>query len=391
MKKILLISIALFLSLLVLPIVYAQTSYTSFSISSYTIPSTLEPGEQGNLVITINNVGTLHASNVKLRLLSNPYVELENYAFDLQTIGEGKSFQVVVPIKILSSVKTRTLVISYELEYSEGGSTASKTIYGTIGLTIERRPSLEILNISYDREIIPGSETKLSFIVKNVGKGEARDVTLNLTFTNLPFVPLGGTRIFLGDIEPMDSKKVEIGLIVNDNAEIKAYSLPLQFSYYTESGEEKTEKETIGIKVSGEPEFVVSIDKADLYSDSIGKLAISIANRGVGTAKYLTVKLESDLKITPAEYYIGNLESDDYETADFDVNLFGVKPGTYQIKIKLFYNNPYNEEMNTTKTLSVAVKEKINISTIYLLAIVIALLFFVLIWKRRILRKYFRK
>ena len=382
--------------LLLLPVASAQTTqtiyyYTSLSVSSYTVPSSLEPGEEGNLVITVSNVGTLYAKNVKLRLSTNPFVELGGYEYDLQTISAGKSSQVVIPVKVSSTTRTGTLVISYEIEYNEGDSSGSRTIEGAVGLSIERRPSLEIVNIEFDKEdIIPGSEVTVSLTVKNVGKGEARDITMSLDVTNLPFVPISTTEIFVGDMDSRDTKNVEIRLIVNEEAEIKAYSLPLRFSYYTETGDAKTEEETIGIRISGEPEFVVTLDETkNLYTNSIGEVSFSIANRGIGTAKYLTIKVDSELKFTPTEYYVGNIEPDDYETADFNVNLLGITPGTYSVTLHLLYKDPYNRETSMNKTFEITVGKQVTTNRNYWLILAIAMI--ILVWKRKSIKKFLKK
>ena len=383
------------LTLLLIPSpTLAQTTqtiyYTSLSVTSETLPSVLEPGDSGNLIVTITNTGTLHARNVKLRIIPNQYVTFGKYEFSLQTIDAGDSKQVAIPIKISDNTPYGTLAVFYTISYSEGESSGTKKITGAVSLSIRRRPSLEIIEIEFDRErVIPGSEVTLTLHVKNVGKGRAKDVSLNVDVSNLPFVAIGTTSFFIGDLDQGESKRVSVKLIVNEDAEIKAYSLPVSFTYYDEDGNKKEEKEELGLKVYGAPEFVITVDEVkNLFSGEVGQITFSIANRGIATAKYLTLKIESEVPIMPNEYYIGNIEPDDYETADFNLDLTAIPPGKYEILLSLSYKNPYNEDFNETKMFQITVeKQKVKINY-WVLILVLAILLF---WKRKGIRKILKK
>lgn len=369
------------LFLLLIPtLVFAD--YTSLIVTFETIPAKLEPGDSGSLIVTITNSGTLHASNVKLRVMPNPYIIFERYEFSLQTIDAGDSKQVAIPIKVSEETPYGTLTVFYTVSYSEGESSGTKTMSGAASLSVRRRPSLEITGVEFDKdEIEPGAEVTLFLHVKNVGKGEARDVSIDLDTEGLPLVPIGTTSFFIGDLSPGREVMVELRMIVNEDAEIKAYPVPLKFTYYNEDGNVNKEEKMFGIKISGKPEFVVTIDDTEnLFTGSVGRVTLSVANRGVATGKYVTVKVESEIPVMPAEVYIGNVEEDDYETVDFDLDLTDVLPGEYELVLYFFYKDPYNKEFNETRIFRINVGEKSK-SKGYLIILVFAVI--IVLWKRR--------
>lgn len=110
-----------------------------------------------------------------------------------------------------------------------------------------------------------------------------------------------------------------------------------------------------GDKITAEKEFEITVKErekdADLeallvkldpeaYPGSDSRLTMDIVNRNPGTAYFTLVKAESPAAIIEKnEVYVGNLESDDFDSVDFDLRIKDVQPGEYPVNVTMTYKN----------------------------------------------------
>jgi len=78
---------------------------------------------------------------------------------------------------------------------------------------------------------------------------------------------------------------------------------------------------TIGIKVTADTILSFSLDAENAIEGNEGKLTLKIVNKGFADARFVTVELlpVSYTLLSEREIYIGTVDSDDFETATFDV------------------------------------------------------------------------
>ncbi|MDD5416765.1 MAG: hypothetical protein PHU12_02190, partial [Candidatus Aenigmarchaeota archaeon] len=89
--------------------------------------------------------------------------------------------------------------------------------------------------------------------------------------------------------------------------------------------------------------FVTNIEEA-----IGGNTVISIANRGTAPAEYLSVKARAGN--LEKEYYIGSLDSGDYETINFPKS--GI--GKYDLNLTLQYRDKFNNDYIEEKMIVVS-------------------------------------
>jgi hypothetical protein len=97
--------------------------------------------------------------------------------------------------------------------------------------------------------------------------------------------------------------------------------VPYTLTYSDSSGADFIKEGIVGFLVESEPEVTINIDKTDIYqAGAKGKVEIKIVNKGFSDIKFLDIKLleggNYQLLSNP-EVYIGKLDSDDYETAEY--------------------------------------------------------------------------
>ena len=327
----------------------SASAYTSLSFSSSTIPATVDPGSQANLLLTITNAGTDFSSSTTLQVHSSTYVSAGVSNFNLGTINAGGSTQVTVPITVSSNAPEGTIALPFTVSYNVGNSAGAVTTDNSATVIITKRTLLEITNVSYDKSVIQRGDTiKMTLTVQNVGKGIVKDLTMALSgLSTLPIAPADNdVEKYAGNLNPGDSTSVSFNLVVNSNADTIAYSIPVTLTFFDDQGVSHTDTRSAGLKIVGIPDFVVAVEKEDnIFAGATGKLTISIANSGTGSAKYLaTYATATDADVNPKSNYIGNMDPDDTNTLTLDVSPKTV--GNHQLTLHLTYRDSYNQQFS---------------------------------------------
>jgi len=367
----------------------AKAAYVSLTVSGISVPASIEPGESGNLVLTIENSGTEYARSVKLVISPHSMISFGTSQYSLQTIAPGSSTQVSVPMTVSSSATEGATSVFLSVEYNEGSSTGSVTTQSSVSVSITKRSLIEITNVSYNDQLIEqGDVVKMVVQLKNVGSGRIKDMVVALKNRSQPFVSAGGDmERYLGSLQPNQYATADFDIIINKDAETKAYSVPVTLTYYDESGAVHAEERYVGLKVSGLPDFVVTLEsQSNMYAGSAGELTVSVANRGTATAAYLLANFDSTYDIIPKEYYIGDLDQDSYETITLDISLKGVAAGKHSLGINLSYKDPYNQELAAAESVDFTVQPQPAFSFSLMQTIIMAALAVIIIWKRKFLR-----
>ncbi len=178
--------------------------------------------------------------------------------------------------------------------------------------------------------IPPGSSAKVKIGLKNLADSLIRDIVirLDLSSNTLPFVPVDSTtekKIY--QIGSLQSDVMEFTIMALANADSKAYKVPINLSYVDLAGTVYSKNDYIGIIIGTKPDLAVLIDSSEIYKKrTSGKVTIKFVNKGLIDLKLMNVKLEESKKfeiVSSDEVYVGNIDSDDYETAEFDLYVKG--------------------------------------------------------------------
>ena len=197
------------------------------------------------------------------------------------------------------------------------------------------------------QSINPGEQAIIKITVKNMASSSLKDVTmkLDLTFSNilgqrttisaidtitaynaLPFAPIGSsTEQKIYSLGPNEEKIFTYNLIAYPTAASQVYKIPLIITYYDELNTLYSKNDLIGVVVGAQPDISVLVDSTDITTGKkAGKVTIKFVNKGVTGIKFLNIRLDptNDFEVTSAnEVYLGSIDSDDYETAEFSMYL----------------------------------------------------------------------
>jgi len=320
----------------------------SLNIAWQLSAETLRPGSEITLSLTFTNSGLTEITNVFVSSTLGPHLRLISgvTALELGAIYSTTSQQAALSFKVDENAISTSSFITLEVEYYSGTSSYTKTL--SIPVTIRRLPILQIENVNYDVSVEPGKETTLSFDIVNNGDGPAKELKISLNQSDLFIVPSFSGKILIESLRASERKNVEFPLIIDPDASIGIESIVVNLMYYDETKSNNySETNKIGLRITGEADFVVSVDSGvNFFYGNVGEAEITISNKGSGSAEFVTVKATSDYG--SKEFYIGSLDSDDSETIDLPQDLRSVA-GRYPITLEISYKDKFQNNYSVVK------------------------------------------
>ena len=216
----------------------------------------------------------------------------------------------------------------------------------------------------------------------------------------MPFFPIGSTNEkVISYIEPQATKSMDFDLLVDPDAASKSYKIPISIRYSDATNRNYSKSNIITFIVGGEPDVSVGIDSTTIYSGgTAGEVRVKIVNKGLPDMKFVNLRLASDPKyrmLSPSEVYLGNIDSDDYETADFKIFVEKTSDKKVILPLTLEYKDANNKDYKKTVNLELPlyssseakklglVKGNNRYYWILLTLVVVAGFFGYRVWKKR--------
>jgi hypothetical protein len=238
----------------------------------------------------------------------------------------------------------------------------------------------------------PGENETITFTLKNRGE-TVNNIVLTWRDTSGNILPLGSdNRKMIPAIGSNAVYLVPVNVVVSPGTKQGIYLLSIGLSYDDQTGTEQNTSSILGLKIIGDFKFIVSIESQSLVAPGMsGIVDVKVANAGTQEAQFLTINiLKSDpiVKINPAVIYVGNLESDDYDTEKIGFSVADTPPGEYPLKLDISYKDLYGNEYSDQYSLDVTVSSKEFVASqksdnSWLLYIIIVIIAYVLYRKFR--------
>jgi len=169
------------------------------------------------------------------------------------------------------------------------------------------------------QDLFPGSEATIRVEVENILDRDINDISLSLDFTGLPITPIGSSEDGVDEIEEEEEEDFIFRVRADNSISPGDYQIPYTLKY--DDGDQKERSGTIGIRVIGNAEISFSVSEESPVVGEEGKVTLKVINRGFADAKFVSVRIVPDgfTLLSESEVYIGTVDSDDFETANFDV------------------------------------------------------------------------
>ncbi len=236
-----------------------------------------------------------------------------------------------------------------------------------------RQPVLAITAVKTEPEgIVPGSNANVIFALENMADNTLRNIKIELGLltsvvtstgiskSELPFSPIGsGNEKTVSSIAPKKSEDVSFSLFIDADAASQAYKIPYVLHYDDSTGANFTRSGVIGLIVDAKPELSANMEETEIFgAGQKGAVRILFVNKGFGDIRFLDVHLKGSSSydiLSSDQAYIGNLDSDDFESAEFTLLLSNGARDSVMLPLTITYRDANGKEYTRDETLSLPI------------------------------------
>ena len=223
-------------------------------------------------------------------------------------------------------------------------------------------PGADALTISSvdvsPEQIIPGGTAEITLNLENNFDRTLSDIEVYLDFSSekVPIAPYGsGAEMSIEEIKNHNSKTLIFSVIALSDAKPGVYKIPVMIKY-TDNGTEVKKSSLISLSINSNPMLYITAEDSILIKGQGNTLSIKIVNNGLSDVKLLTIKLNEVIGInmlSQSEVYIGELSSDNFDSAEFKIFVSENAPGLLNMPVELRYRDAANNELKETKNLEI--------------------------------------
>ncbi len=321
-------------------------------------PNPVEMGEHLILRFRIENLGSRPAPDVKFGIVPE-------FPF---SIASGESAE-----RRLGTIAGRQkdkigAVVSYDMVVDSSASEGTKQLYvryatsdgvdakmGPFNITIRARQAVIGISsaISNPEQVLPGQRLNMTLVLTNNARSLLKDIQVKLDLSgSAPFAPLGSSQEkSLSQLSPGSSESFAFSLVALPDTAAGIYKIPVSLKYTDQVGKNFTKDDLVALVIGGAPQVTALVSEQDtLKEGKPGSVTVQIVNNGLVDMKLATIELEEAPgyeAISPKKIYIGSIDSDDFDTARFNVYVKKAEAGRVVMPVRIIYmdanNNQYEE------------------------------------------------
>ncbi|MCZ7399793.1 MAG: hypothetical protein O8C62_09000 [Candidatus Methanoperedens sp.] len=314
------------------------------------------PGDTVFVWVPIKNTGYgtwLSDTVVKLVPANNATAKAVHVLDDAAVIGNIEDWNEMRTAKFKVHIDKNAVEGEYDFHVhiiSKGksdssGSSPTTTMQDDRILVVSGTPVITLSNSSIG-SVAPGSSNEIVLKFRNEGTGTARNLYVDIDtamehLTNVFSIIGSGTRFSIGSLSPGDEAEIRFMLLIDAQAQTGVYNIPLRIS-----GMNYSASDSMGVGVAGITDFELS------YQESGSSFLLSVSNVGVNPAKAVSVEVppQNSFSVSGSStQVIGNLNSGDYTSANFQVSQIGRS----DMAIKILYTDAAGVRRSIEKKLPV--------------------------------------
>jgi len=313
-------------------------------------PYPVEPGQYFDIWLRVKNLANSPAANVEVEIVNKGYFSIKD---NKQTVGKLDSLKEALlkfeNVKVSEDAAEGDNIL--EIRSTAGGGYSKEYKINKLKIRVQSvTPVLDIL-VSSEPSMIPqGSSGNITLSLKNGAKSLLKDISVTL---NLPdeLVPIGSiAEKKVGRLVSGEEKQISFEILALADADAKAYKVDMNVTYYDEIGNYHSKINTMGLLVGSSPNFEVYVGDSEIYGrGEVGDMSFDVYNIGPSDIKFVIVELiptkDYEIVSNPREY-LGNIDSDDYESGEFKVyvNKCFMCENEVRFKLLIEYRDSYNNK-----------------------------------------------
>ncbi|MFT4313439.1 MAG: COG1361 S-layer family protein [Candidatus Woesearchaeota archaeon] len=314
-------------------------------------PDPVQPGNYVELRFRIDNLGQ-QAKEYEFELLAEFPFSFDNPSDAQRTVriggGESGSSARVIHYRVrVDAQAAEGLQNSVRLKYHEAGRPQSHII-SEFPIRIETQRGLVQVNSVQVEPENPqvGSQFTLRIGVENLGNNFIQNVQVNMNTDESGIRPIGSSnKRIISQIHGQETRMLDFTYFIDAQADVGVHQIPVSISYVDSRGEERELETKIGVPINAEPSYVINIQNTDIVvSGTRGRVTVSVSNTGQSSLNfaYLTLQETEDYVILNSpNSYLGNLLSDDFETAQFEIYAHNTDAESIDLQFALSYRDSF--------------------------------------------------
>jgi hypothetical protein len=269
-------------------------------------------------------------------------------------------------------------------------------------LVINLASAVTIQNIAINpEEIIPGERAFVNIVLRNNDNDDAENIQVSIDIKEFPFKTVSSPESSIDVLKDGREQSVSFNIEALSNAQAGIYKIPLRIIYENEQDREFEKESILSLIVKSPIILEAEIEEGLILKGQENEISVRIINKGVSDAKFLDIKLRDSSHydiISQSDAYIGDVDSDDFESTEFSVFIKDDAPGKIIFPVELRYKDVLNNEFQQQDPIPVSLysrQEAVQLgliqssnSAVIIYAIVIVVLVYVLY---RILKKRKKK
>ena len=330
-KKLLLFSMV-FILLIVIPAVLADGEKLNVALVRYE-PLPAAPGQYVTVHIELTNSGNDDANYAALEIVDEFPFSSGSEELAVETIGILKSQQSYIAdfrlhVDSNAVVGTNKLKVKFTPDVN-----ADKWQESELDIDVKSSDaSISITSAKITPEkVLPGDQGDLELTLKNTAGIVLRNIAVKLNLViqgttsviDIPFIPVDSTteqRVSI--LKSGEITSMVFSLKAYPGATPGYYKVPVSLTFYDDQGQLNEMEDVIGVIISAAPELKITAEHIKTNEETNSKVRLKCINKGINDIKFLDIKVQdTDVYAVTglSEDYIGDLDSDDYRTSEFNI------------------------------------------------------------------------
>jgi hypothetical protein len=153
-----------------------------------------------------------------------------------------------------------------------------------------------------------------------------------------------------------DENNLNFNVITLSTAESKIYKIPLIITYQDKDNVKFQKNDFISLIIEAKPSLDISSNNNYVLKGQEQSVIIKVVNNGLAPVKFLSIQLLPSSYYTllsSSTNYLGNIDSDDSDTADYKIRVNNDAPKNLQLLFTISYRDTSNKLFTDTKYISV--------------------------------------
>ncbi len=330
-------------------------------------PDPVQPADTTELRFKVENTGSNTLQDVVFEVLpSYPFSVIGNATQNLGTVNaqlvDSNGIIVKYQLKIDSGAPSKEYIVP--IRYRQNGAWIELRDFSVSVKTSDVDVIVNSIQVT-PSVVAPGEKFKMDVNLENQLSQQVKDVKVKVDFSdeNIPFAPFGSTsEISIQNFASHSSQTASFYLIAKPDAKAGLYKVPVAITFEDLNGNKFNKSTITGVQVSSKAELLTLVEKSTLIQgDSSGDISVKIVNKGLTDVHFVVLSAQQSETISivsSKDVYLGKIESDDFQTADFSVTIKKTGESAVTLPLIIQYKDATNEQFEQALPLEIRLLTK---------------------------------